>query len=122
MQIVFAGSVAFGGLLALLAGAYGLYRTRQILASGTSAVALVMRPPPGAERPMLQFETADGRVMELVSPVDLEVGSVVVLAYDPRDPRDVALPRHRRTLLDAGFVAVGAVALLLAVVLVATAL
>jgi hypothetical protein len=119
--IVFAGSVAFGGLVAVLAGAYGLYRTRQVLAHGTSVLALVMRPLPGAERPMLQFETADGRVMELVSPVDLEVGSTVLLSYSPDDPREVALPRHRRTLLDAGFVAAGMAALVVAVVLVVIA-
>jgi hypothetical protein len=115
VQIVFAASVAFGGLVALLAGGYGLYRTRQILARGEPAVALVMMPLPGAERPMLQFETADGRVMELVSPADLDVGSAVMLSYDPKDPRDIALPRHRRTLLDVGFVITGVVALLVAV-------
>jgi hypothetical protein len=119
--IVFAGSVAFGGLVAVLAGAYGLYRTRQVLVRGMSAVALVMRPLPGAERPMLQFETADGRVMELVSPVDLEVGSTVLLSYSPDDPREVALPSHRRTLLDAGFVAAGVAALVVAVILVVVA-
>jgi hypothetical protein len=122
VQIVFAGSVAFGGLVALLAGAYGLHRTREILAAGESAVALVMMPPAGADRPMLQYETTDGRVMEIVSPVPLDVGSVVVLSYDPKDPRDVALPRHRRTVLDVGFVITGVVAVLVAVVLVVASL
>jgi hypothetical protein len=115
--VVFAGWVAFGGAVALLAGAYGLHRTRRVLAEGETAVALVLRPPADAQRPLLQFETADGRVMEIPSPVTLETGSLVRLSYNPRDPREVALPRYRRTLLDTGFVACGALALLTALVL-----
>ena len=120
MQIVFAGFLAFGGLVALLAGVYGLRRTRDIIAGGDVAVAVVKPAPPDTALPLLQFETADGRVMEIVSPVVLRAGTVVRLRYDPADPRDVALPDHRRTWLDLGFVLLGAVVILVAVVLVAT--
>lgn len=120
MQIVFAGATVVSGLLVLLAGVYGLRRTRQILAAGHSVTGLVKRPPAGAERALLQFETADGRVMEIVSPVPLDIGSVVELSYDPADPRDVALPAHRRTGLDVGFVVAGAAVVVLAAVLAAT--
>jgi uncharacterized protein DUF3592 len=120
MQIVFSGFLAFGGLVALLAGGYGLQRTRDIIAGGEVAVAVVKPPLPDTALPLLQFETADGRVMEIVSPVVLRAGTVVRLRYDPADPREVALPDHRRTWLDLGFVLLGAVVILAAVVLVAT--
>ena len=71
---------------------------------------------------MLRFETADGRVMEVVSPVKLALGAGVPLLYDPADPRDVALPGHRRTRLDQSFAAAGAVVILVAVVLVVLSL
>jgi hypothetical protein len=120
--IVFAGVTAFGGFVTLLAGIYGLRTTRGILADGEPAVALVKRGPVGSERPLLQFETADGRLLEIVAPVTLDVGSTVILLYDPADPRDIALPDHRRTRLDQSFVVAGAAAMLIAVTLVVTSL
>ncbi|EFG06265.1 Hypothetical protein SCLAV_1187 [Streptomyces clavuligerus] len=53
MQIVFAAFAALAGVVAVLAGAYGLHRTRHITRSGRYAIALVKPPPPGAERPGL---------------------------------------------------------------------
>jgi hypothetical protein len=116
VQIVFAGFLAFGGLVALIAGVHGLRRTSAIIADGEPVVALVTRPPARCERPLLQFETADGRVMAVVSPVMLALGSSVPLVYDPADPRDVVLPGHRRTRLDQGFAVAGAAVILAAVV------
>ncbi|AVZ72411.1 hypothetical protein SLUN_09605 [Streptomyces lunaelactis] len=126
MQIVFAAFTAIGGLVAALAGAYGLRQTRRIAASGHFAIALVKPAPPGVERPLLQYETEDGRVMEIVSPVPLqaplESGSSVRLSYDPEDPRDVVLDGHARTRVDKGFVIAGLALVVIALVLAVTAL
>ncbi|MFI2214552.1 DUF3592 domain-containing protein [Streptomyces sp. NPDC020141] len=108
VQIVFAVFTALGGLVAVLAGGYGLRQTRRITRTGAFAVALVKPAPPGAERPLLQYETADGRVMEIVSPVPLPAGGSVRLSYDPADPRDVVVDGRERTAIDRGFVAGGA--------------
>ncbi|MER6912841.1 DUF3592 domain-containing protein [Streptomyces sp. NPDC000594] len=119
MQIVFAVFTALGGLVAVVAGLHGLYRTRRVTRSGHYAIALVKSPPPGAERPSLAYETRDGRIMEIVSPVPLPAGTDVRLAYDPDDPREVVVAGHERTGVDRGFVAAGlviaAVGLLVAV-------
>ncbi|MEU3182730.1 hypothetical protein ABZ707_00755 [Streptomyces sp. NPDC006923] len=122
MEIVFAAITAFGGLVALLAGGDSLRRARRILAAGEPAVALVKRGPPGSGRQVLQFETADGRLLEVVSPVTLTAGSSVLLSYDPVDPREVALPGHGHNRLDLGFVLVGLSAVLVGAVMAAAAL
>ncbi len=125
-MVIFAALTSFGGLVALLAGAYGLRQTRRITAVGETVTALVKPPPQGAERPLLQFETLDGRVMEVSSPVPpgrrlpLRTGTEVRIAYDPADPRDVVLPGRDRVRLDQGFVAAGAVLVVLGVVLAVT--
>ncbi|MFF1419653.1 hypothetical protein [Streptomyces sp. NPDC058280] len=106
-MIVFAAFAALGGLVALLAGAVGIRRTRRILSAGESAMALVKRGPPGSERQTLQYETADGHVLEVISPVLLEAGTSVLLSYDPEDPREVVLPGYPRTRVDLGFVLLG---------------
>ncbi|MEO3977152.1 DUF3592 domain-containing protein [Streptomyces sp. CAU 1734] len=108
MQIVFAAFTLAGGLIAALAGVYGLRQTRRIARSGHFAIALVKPVPPGAERVLLAFETADGRLMEIPSPVPLAEGRSIRLAYDPGDPRDVVVDGHRRTGVDGGFVVAGA--------------
>ncbi|MCF3124207.1 MULTISPECIES: DUF3592 domain-containing protein [Streptomyces] len=126
-MVVLAVVTALGGLVAVLAGAYGLWQTRRIAASGALAQALVKAAPPGAERPSLQFETADGRVVEVVSPVPptrrrpLAPGDLVGIAYDTGDPRETLLIGGERTGLDWAFVAAGAALVLLGLVLVATA-
>ncbi|MEV6169946.1 DUF3592 domain-containing protein [Streptomyces sp. NPDC051954] len=114
-----------GGLVALLAGAYGLRRTRRITGAGQITEALVKPPPPGSERPLLQFETPDGRVVEIASPVPrsrrlpLAAGGGVRLAYDAADPRETVLLGGERTGLDRGFVVVGAALVVLGIVLAA---
>lgn len=61
--------VAFGGLVAYLAGVTGLTETRRLQRDGLTAWALVKRPADdGSARPLLQFATRDGLVMEVFSP------------------------------------------------------
>ncbi|MFC7306504.1 DUF3592 domain-containing protein [Streptomyces monticola] len=122
-MVVLAAVTAFGGLVAVLAGGYGLTRTRRITASGQAVLALVKPPQPGSDRPLLQFETADGRVIEVVSPVPrtrrrpLADGREVLLAYDADDPREVVLLGSERIRLDQGFMVAGAALVLLGAVL-----
>ncbi|MFI6940875.1 DUF3592 domain-containing protein [Streptomyces sp. NPDC050418] len=125
-MVVLAALTSFGGLVALLAGAYGLRRTRRLTAAGELVTALVKPPPQGAERPLLQFETLDGRVLEVPAPVPpsrrlpLRTGTEVRLAYDPADPRTVLLPGGERVRLDQGFVVAGAALVVLGAVLAVT--
>ncbi|WP_329115774.1 DUF3592 domain-containing protein [Streptomyces sp. NBC_01465] len=122
MLIVLAGFTAFGGLVALLAGAYGLRETRRIREAGLRAWALVKPAPPGADRRLLQFETADGRVLEIPSPARLEPGTRVELSYAPDDPRDVVLLGRERAGADRWFVAAGAAVLTLGLALIVAGL
>lgn len=127
-MVVLAVFTALGGLVALLAGAYGLRQTRRITAAGEVAQALVKAVQPGAERPMLQFETGDGRVVEVVSPVPpsrkrpLAAGDRVPIAYDTVDPRETVVLGRERRGVDRGFVVAGAAVLLLGLVLTVLAL
>ncbi|MEU3735687.1 MULTISPECIES: DUF3592 domain-containing protein [unclassified Streptomyces] len=122
-MVVLAVVTALGGLVALLAGAHGLWRTRHLTDAGERAQALVKAVPPGAERPMLQFETGDGRVVEVVSPVPpsgrqpLAAGDRVRIAYDSDDPRETVVLGRERKGIDRGFVAAGAAVLVLGLVL-----
>lgn len=65
---------ALGGVVAYLAGVVGLRELRRLRRVGVPALALVRARVPTPEdralppRPLLQFETADGRVMEVFSP------------------------------------------------------
>ncbi|WP_351225427.1 DUF3592 domain-containing protein [Streptomyces sp. NPDC002133] len=128
VRIVFAGFTLLGGFVALLAGAYGLDRTRRIAATGRVAVAFVKPAAPGADRPLLQYETEDGRVMELPAPVPpgrgraLTPGSTVRISYNPEDPREVLLLGHERRRVDRGFVVAGALMVLIGLTLAVTAL
>ncbi|QDQ10952.1 DUF3592 domain-containing protein [Streptomyces spectabilis] len=111
---VLAAFTVVGGLVALLAGAYGLERTRRLTEAGELTEALVKAVRQGADRPALQFETADGRVVEVVSPVPvsrrrpLRAGERVPIAYDADDPREVVLLGRERRGLDWTFVGAGA--------------
>ncbi|WP_405654228.1 DUF3592 domain-containing protein [Streptomyces sp. RK9] len=113
-MVVLAAFTTLGGLVALLAGAYGLHRTRHLTEAGEITDALVKAVLQGADRPTLQFETADGRVLEVVSPVPpnrrrpLRTGERVRIAYDADDPREVVLIGRERRGLDWAFVAAGA--------------
>nr|WSW65845.1 DUF3592 domain-containing protein [Streptomyces sp. NBC_00995] len=128
---VLAGMAAFGGMLAIMAGAYGLARARRVRESGVHVQALVKRSPgrggvgPAMLRPSLQFVTEDGRVLEVASPVSstrrqpLRDGDHVLVSYDPADPRDVVVHGRERLGLERGFIGVGALVVLLAVTLLA---
>ncbi|MET9360847.1 DUF3592 domain-containing protein [Streptomyces sp. NPDC006632] len=128
MLFVLAGFTVLGGLVALLAGAYGLRETRRVERAGALAWALVKPAPQGSERPLLQFETADGDVLELPSPVPpsrrepLPAGSGVRVSYDPEDPRTVVVLGRERTVVDRAFMASGAAIVLLGLALAAAAL
>ncbi|WP_120724414.1 DUF3592 domain-containing protein [Streptomyces hundungensis] len=128
MLFVLAGFTAMGGLVALLAGAYGLRETRRVERAGEPAWALVKAAPQGSTRPLLQFETADGHVLELPSPVPpsrrepLPPGVGVRLSYDPEDPRTIVLLGRQRTLLDRAFMVAGGVLVALGLTLAAVAL
>lgn len=114
-MVVLAACTALGGLVALLAGAYGLRQKRRLAAAGQIAVALVKPTRPGLNRPLLQFGTADGRVVEVVSPrppgrwPPLTPGGHVRLAYDIENPREIMLLGRERLGLDHAFVAAGAI-------------
>ncbi|MEU6122518.1 DUF3592 domain-containing protein [Streptomyces sp. NPDC047123] len=126
-MVVLAAFTALGGLVAALAGAYGLRQTRRITTAGAVAQALVKAAPPGTERPTLQFETGDGRVVEVVSPVPptrrrpLAAGDVVDIAYDTGDPRETVLLGGERAGLDRAFVGAGAALVVLGAVLAVAA-
>ncbi|MFD7297031.1 DUF3592 domain-containing protein [Streptomyces sp. NPDC059897] len=122
-MIVLAACTALGGLVALIAGAYGLQRGRRVQSAGNVAQALVKPPQPGSERPLLQFETGDGRVVEVVSPVPpskrrpLAAGGVVSVAYDTEDPRETVLLGSERPGVDRAFMLAGALLVLVGMVL-----
>ncbi|MFF1691404.1 MULTISPECIES: DUF3592 domain-containing protein [unclassified Streptomyces] len=125
-MVVLAAFMLLGGLVALLAGAYGLRRTRRISEAGRVTQALVKPPQAGSERPLLQFETHDGRVVEVVSPapptrrLPLPTGALVGIAYDVDDPRETVLIGGERPGLDWGFVGAGAALVVLGAVLAVT--
>ncbi|MFI9274368.1 DUF3592 domain-containing protein [Kitasatospora sp. NPDC052896] len=123
---LFAG---LGGLVAYLAGAVGLHEIRRLRQSGTSAQALVRyralgpEDRSGAIRPLLQFATEDGRVVEVFSPVPpgrshpLVDGATVRVRYDPADPRQVLVDGRERRGLEYAFLGLGTAVLLTALLL-----
>ncbi|MGW2346798.1 hypothetical protein [Streptomyces sp. NPDC001661] len=122
-MIVLAACTALGGLVALIAGAYGLQRGRRVQEAGNVAQALVKPPQQGSDRPLLQFETGDGRVVEVVSPVPaskrrpLPAGGLVSVAYDTEDPRETVLLGGERPGVDRAFMIAGALLVLVGMVL-----
>ncbi|MGD3112367.1 hypothetical protein [Streptomyces sp. YGL11-2] len=131
---VLAGFAAFGGLVAALAGAYGLRQTRRLTRTGVRARALVKNPPGRAAgevpppRPLLQFTTDDGRVMEIVCPAPstrrhpLRDGDRVSVTYDPADPRTALVHGRERLALDRAFLTAGTLIVALSLALLAVAL
>ncbi|MDT0464601.1 DUF3592 domain-containing protein [Streptomyces gibsoniae] len=129
-MVVVAVFAACGGGVLALAGFAGLRQSRRIERSGIKAWALVKRSPgarddePSPPRPLLQFTTEDGRVVEIVSPVPatrrrpLRDGDTLLITYDPADPATVVVHNRERRLLDYGFIAAGALVALLALLLV----
>ncbi|MFD4977220.1 DUF3592 domain-containing protein [Streptomyces sp. NPDC058424] len=128
--VVMAVIAACGGCVMTLAGLTGLRETRRIERTGIRAWALVKRTPgacgddPSSPRPLLQFSTEAGQVVEIASPVPatrrrpLRDGDTLLITYDPADPGTIVVHNRERRLLDYGFIAAGTLVLLLAVVLV----
>ncbi|MEV7354084.1 DUF3592 domain-containing protein [Kitasatospora sp. NPDC088264] len=124
--VVFGG---LGGVVAYLAGVVGLRDLRRLRRVGVPALALVRARVPAPEdralppRPLLQFETEDGRVVEVFSPVPstprhpLPDGGHVQVRYDPADPRQVLVEGRERRPLEYGFVALGLLMVLAAITL-----
>ncbi|MCM2423031.1 DUF3592 domain-containing protein [Streptomyces sp. RKAG293] len=120
---VFAGFAAISGVVVSLAGLAGLRAIRLIGGVGAEARALVKRTGPAATdsavRPLLQFTVADGRVVEISSPVPasrrrpLTDGSLVRVRYDPVDPRDVVVVGRERRGLEYALVGIGALFVLI---------
>jgi hypothetical protein len=116
--VTMAGFTAASGAVALLAGLAGLREIRRLHRVGVDVWALVKRTGHRA-RPVLQYETADGRVIEVGSPVPaskhhpLADGSLVRVRYDPDDPRELLLHGHKRATLEYAMVGTGAVFVLL---------
>ncbi|WP_406209189.1 DUF3592 domain-containing protein [Kitasatospora sp. NBC_01560] len=123
-------SAGLGGLVAYLAGLAGLRDLRRLRQVGVPVRALVRERIPGPEdrsaasRPLLQFTTEDGRVVEVFSPVPasrrapLVDGSYVAIRYDPADPRQVLVTGRERRGLEYVFLGLGSVMALTALLLV----
>ncbi|MFE4398997.1 MULTISPECIES: DUF3592 domain-containing protein [Streptomycetaceae] len=115
---------ALGGVVAYLAGVVGLRELRRLRRVGVPVRALVRERAAGSEdralppRPLLQFETEDGRVVEVFSPVPstarhpLPDGGFVPVRYDPADPRQVLVDGRERAGLEYGFLALGVLVVL----------
>ncbi|MFJ8475235.1 DUF3592 domain-containing protein [Kitasatospora sp. NPDC094011] len=120
---------ALGGVVAYLAGVVGLRDLRRMRRVGVPVQALVRARVPAPEdralppRPLLQFETEDGRVVEVFSPVPsttrhpLPDGGYVPVRYDPADPRQVVVEGRERRRLEYAFAALGLLMLLVSVTL-----
>ncbi|MEU7383295.1 MULTISPECIES: DUF3592 domain-containing protein [unclassified Streptomyces] len=131
--VVMAVFAACGGCVMALAGLTGLRQTRRIERTGVRAWALVKPDPeargegPPSPRPLLQFSTETGQVVEIGSPVPatrrrpLRDGDTLLITYDPADPGRIVVHNRERRLLDYGFIAAGTLVLLLALVLVGLA-
>ncbi|MEV6976606.1 DUF3592 domain-containing protein [Kitasatospora sp. NPDC093806] len=123
--------VGVGGVVAALAGLVGLWELTRVRRAGVVVPALVRERARGPEdrsavvRPLLQFATEDGRVVEVFSPVPstprrpLVDGSQVAVRYDPTDPRRVVLADRERRPLEYAFLGLGAALLCAAVLLAA---
>jgi hypothetical protein len=121
--VTMAGFTGVSGAVALLTGLAGLRRIRRLRRAGLDVWALVKRTGAvGGEdnpRPVLQYTTEDGRVMEVGSPVPASKrqpfaeGSHVLVRYDPEDPRELVLYGHERAAWEYATAGVGAVFLLL---------
>ncbi|WP_051941174.1 DUF3592 domain-containing protein [Phaeacidiphilus oryzae] len=118
--------LGIGGAVAYLAGVQGLREAQRLLRVGVPARALVKTAAgAGGVRPLLQFTTREGAVLEVYSPVPpsrarpLADGQEVDLAYDPLDPRQVVVRGRARLGLEYAFLALGGAAVLGALALFA---
>ncbi len=127
--MVVAVFLGFGGLMAYLTGLVGLREIRRLRRVGTPVLGLVrcitrdVKEGTAGSRPLLQFSTEAGRIVEVFSPVPssralpLADGRQVRLRYDPLDPRRLLVEGRERQWLERLFVGSGAAAMLGAVVL-----
>ncbi|MFH8837178.1 DUF3592 domain-containing protein [Streptomyces sp. NPDC017868] len=131
--VVAAAMLGLGGTFAHLVGAMGLSRIHRLRRDGVTVPALVRYRTAAEEdaahprRPLLQFATLDGRVIEVVSPVPpsrthaLVDGSEVSITYDPADPSQILVDGRERRGLEYAFMGCGAALALSALALVLAA-
>lgn len=121
--------IVLGGLLSLYAGFAQLHTRRHLLADGSTAWASIVPAPkhpeyePSAYRPMLRFDTDDGRPVEVYSPVPstkrrpLVEGRKILVHYASEDPTQVVV--HGETgRADLLFIGIGLVAVIGAITLI----
>lgn len=122
--------IVFGGLLSVYAGIAQLRDRRRLVADGGTAWALIVPAPrhpeyePSAYRPMLRFDTDDGRLVEVYSPVPstkrqpLIEGRKILVHYASEDPTQVVVhgEKGRSDLL---FIGIGLAAVISAVTVMA---
>ena len=99
--------ILLGGVVSLLAGITERRRWRRLLADGHTAWASIVPAPthpeyePSAYRPLLRFDTEDGRPVEVFSPIaptarrPLEEGRKILIHYDPDDPAQIVVHGER---------------------------
>ncbi|MFL6114060.1 MAG: DUF3592 domain-containing protein [Catenulispora sp.] len=102
-MVVLGVVIVLGGLLSAYAGIAQLRERRRVLAEGDTVWASIVPAPthpeyePSAYRPMLRFETEDGRVVEVYSPVSstkrrpLVEGRRILVHYVGEDPAQVVV-------------------------------
>src|SRR5260370_32576309 len=126
MAILIGILLALTGGLAELAGLQALRRARRLRRNGEPAWAMAMSPAaaPGEQpggsphRILLQYQPADGGVLELSLPAParkaaaLSPGQQVLVWYDPENPRDVLVYGRDGRLADSVFVAAGTLVML----------
>jgi hypothetical protein len=129
MSILVGILIALPGGLAVLAGLSARRRARRLRREGEPAWAMAISRPalpdeqPGRspDRTLIQYQLADGRVLELVSPAPvrktavLSPGQKVLVWYDPEDPQDVLVHGREGHLADRAFVAAGILFMLLGI-------
>jgi hypothetical protein len=109
-----------GGLIAFLAGALDLRWRRHMRDEGVAVFARIVDRPLGPDdspdgyRPLLAFQTEDGRAVEVFSPRRVQ-GEMVLVHYDPADPAQLVVFGSRGRV-DVAFVIAGVVACVGAVV------
>jgi hypothetical protein len=126
MSVLVGLFLALPGGLAALAGLSGRRRARHLRRTGVPAWAMAVSPPASAgeepggppHRTLIQYELADGRVLEQISsaPIGkagaLTPGQKVLVWYDPQDPREILVYGRDGRGTDLAFVAVGALFML----------
>lgn len=94
--------------MSLIAGIADWRRVRHIRAAGETAWAMIVAAPrhpeyePSAYRPLLRFETSEGRPVEVFSPLPptrrrpLTEGRRILVYFDPADPTQVLIHGGRQ--------------------------